>query len=507
MAVGARERRTFSRRQRILIGVNVALMIAIAGAVFLGVCYLASLPAFRTRVDLTKARAFTLSPLTIRLLGGLEKDVEVISIFRTPYMDLTGLFRVEKEIGAYVEKLLEEYVIRSGGRIRLEVLDRDRDNLRVRELNQEIGLSDQNVVVFRCGDNRTDVFPEDLANIDRGGVDPATDVIQPARILSFKAEAAVTFAVQSVIEEKKPKVYVTTGRSEANIGNSGEEGLFFAADMLKRLNFEVEELRLYAALDVPADCSVLVIPGPKDDFSGEEVAALRSYLQEGGRILLALAPNSTRSLDVILEAFDIGLNRDITCMERPTPLAEEDRYIKSFLQTKGFMRGSRITRSIADRDLFGVFFRAGAVNRNPDDVNVQELVLSPNESWGDTHAPGEEGDWFFSSATEKQGPRVLGVSCEGRGPVEGARMVFFADAYFYTNAPIRRAPANLELFTNAVNWLAARENLLEIPPTSLFVSQVDLTEEEYHQIGLYVVIVIPGIAAVLGLVVWWLRRR
>jgi hypothetical protein len=65
----------------------------------------------------------------------------------------------------------------------------------------------------------------------------------------------------------------------------------------------------------------------------------------------------------------------------------------------------------------------------------------------------------------------------------------------------------LDLFTNAVNWLAARENLLEIPPKSLYVSQVDLSEEEYHQIGLYVVIIIPGIAALAGLVVWWLRRR
>jgi hypothetical protein len=508
MAVNTKERRTFSRRQRIMIAINVSMMIGIAGAIFLGVCYLASLPVFRARADLTKAHSFTLSPLTLRLVSSMEKDVEVISIYRTPYIDFTGLSRVEKEIGTYAEKLLEEYVILSGGRIHLEVLDRDRDNLRVRELNQEIGLSDQNVMIFRCGKNRTDVLPEDMASIDRGGVDPATNVIRPAQLESFKVEAAITFAIQSVIEEKKPKVYVTTGRSESNIEDSGPEGLFYGSDMLKRLNFEVEELRLYADLAVPEDCTVLVIPGPKDDFSGEEIAAIRSYLQSGGRLFLALAPRSTASLDEVLVDFNISPNREITCLERSVPLSQEERYKKSFLQTKWFSSESRITRSIADRELFGVFFMAGAVNYPPDDINVQVLVLSPKESWGDTHPPGGEGDWFCSTP-EKRGQRVLGVSCEGHDTVKGARLVFLADTYSYTNDPVRngRVLTGLDLFTNAVNWLAARENLLEIPPKSLYVSQVDLTEEEYHQIGLYVVIIIPGIAALAGLVVWWLRRR
>ena len=105
---------------------------------------------------------------------------------------------------------------------------------------------------------------------------------------------------------------------------------------------------------------------------------------------------------------------------------------------------------------------------------------SPSDCWGDAHAEGKEGNYFFDSASEERGPRVLGVVCEGQGPVEGARLVFFADTYFYTMEFMRSAQANEPLFMNAVNWLAEREYLLDVAPKTPYESRVDLTEEEYQ---------------------------
>ena len=99
------------------------------------------------------------------------------------------------------------------------------------------------------------------------------------------------------------------------------------------------------------------------------------------------------------------------------------------------------------------------------------------------------------------------MACEGRGEFEGARIVLFADSSFFTNEYMQRARANLPLFTNAINWLAARETQLDIGPKVPYESRVDILPEEAHRIAFYVLLVIPGAAALLGVVVWWFRRR
>ncbi|MFH2002600.1 MAG: Gldg family protein [Planctomycetota bacterium] len=508
MALKAHQKKSFSRGSRILIAINVTLMIAIAFALFLGVCYLASLPKFRQRVDFTKDHAFSLSPMTLDLLQSLEKEVEVVSLSHAPYaMDLTGMPTVERKVMVYAGKLLEEYAISSGGMLKVEQLDRDRDNLRVQELNQKIGLGSDNTIIFLCGSNRKDLVPLDLARIDRGGVDPTTNVIQQAKVISYKTEAAITAAILSVIEEIKPKAYFTTGRREASIEDLSGEGVSFAAGMLRWANFEVQELKLYADPLVPKDCTLLAILGPGDDFSPEEIAAIRTYLIDGGRLFLSLSPDSSSSLEPLLADFGIGLNRSITCKE-PSGLviSQEEGYRKSLVYATGFSAESPITRSYADSDFFVRFFKAGAVNRHADDIDVQELIWTPSDCWGDTHNPDEEGNYFFDSASEERGSRVIGVACKGKNELKEARLVFFADTHFYTN-DFKQAKANLPVFSNSLNWLAARDYLLAIAPKTPYESRVDLTEEEYNEIGFYVVLIIPCIAALLGVVVWWLRRR
>ena len=179
-------------------------------------------------------------------------------------------------------------MIHSSGKIKVQTLSWDRDNLKVREIYDRIGLGGRNTMVFLCGTNRKDLVPFDLAQIDRGGLDPMTNVIQPAEVRNYNVESAVTTALLSVMEEDRSKVYVTTGRREASMQDMAGGGLARAvAGLRMRLNFEVEELKLYQDKIVPPDCDVLIIPGPLDDFSTEEVAAVKSFLYGGGRLFLA----------------------------------------------------------------------------------------------------------------------------------------------------------------------------------------------------------------------------
>jgi len=496
--------KSFSKKQRILISVNVIVMIAIAGAIFLGVCHLASLPSFRTRLDLTLESEFSLSKLTLNRLGNLEKDVQAISVFSMPVgMDIQGMKMVEKMVGDYTNQLLKEYEIHSGGRLKVEILDRHGDNLRVSDLQNNLGLGDGNVVIFLCGKNRIDLYPSDLASIDAGGMDPTTSVYNRAKIKSYKAETSLTWALESVVEEKKPKAYFTSGRREQDTTSLDDEGVERSAQMLKFANFEVSDLKLYENPIIPEDCTVLVILGPKDKFSNEEMAAVRSYLQNGGRLFLAMSPEASNNMTEILEEFNISFDKSILCKERMSFQGEAS--YNSLLATAEYNKQSRISRSIAEADCFSQFLKAGSVTANLSDADIERLVWV-DMCWADNHAPGEDGNFFFDSDSEKIKTYDVGLSCSGSGLYKDAKLVFFTDTYFYTNRGLR-IPGNQLLVMNSMNWLAARENLLEIPSKTPYVSVVDLKMDEYHEIGFYTVIVIPSLALILGLIVWWLRRR
>lgn len=501
------EARSFSRGRKILISLNVLVMVIVAAAILGGVWYLASLPQFRARWDLTKAQTYTLSPRTENNLSELEKDVNVIVFFDAPNQwDLTGESMAKAQVGAYTLDLLREYEIASNGRVRVETLERVRDSVRLQEVFQTLGFqrAQEHIVVVECGASRKVLIPEDLAILDRGRADPNTGVRQMAKVASYKAEAALTQAIIEVTEGRKPVACVLAGRGESQISSNDDDGLSLAAAGLRNTNFDVREIRLAAGGAIPEECDVLIIAGPRDEYGPAEMAAIKKYLQGGGSIFLALDPFACASFDgEILPAYGVALDRTVTCRD----LTDEDPETKLLIPAKTFSRESRITKPLSDNSLAVLFFRTGGILKGAQNYSIEGLVWSPLDVWGDTHPPNSMGDYEYDSQTEKREQRTMGISCQGQNEYAQSRMVFFADASFFTNWCLQRGGGNLLLFTNSINWLAAREKQLDIGPKVPFESRVELYQDEYQQIGLYVMLFIPLAAAILGLVVWWFRRR
>ncbi len=500
------EARSFSRGRKILISLNVAIMVVVAAAILGGVWYLAALPQFRVRWDLTKAQTFTLSPRTENNLSSLEKDVEVIVFFDTPNQwDLTGESMAKAQVGAYTIDLLREYEIASNGRVRVENLERVRNSVRLQEVFQYLGMRQENIVVVQCGPSRKVLIPEDLAMLDRGRADANTGVRQMAKVVSYKAEAALTQAIIEVTEERKPVACVLAGRGESQINGNEIDGLSVASAGLRNTNFDVREIRLAAGGTLPEECDVLVIAGPRDDYGAAEMAAIKKYLQGGGSIFLGLDPFACASFDKeILPAYGVALDRTVTCRDITDGKLEN----KLLIPAKTLSRESRITKPLSDNSLGVLFFRPGAVLKGAQNYSIEGLAWSPLDVWGDTHPPRAMGDYEYDSQTEKREQRTMGISCQGQNEYAQSRMVLFADAFFFTNNGMQMGGSgNLLLFTNSINWLAAREKQLDIGPKVPFESRVELYQDEYRQISFYVILYIPIAAALLGLVVWWFRRR
>ena len=97
------------------------------------------------------------------------------------------------------------------------------------------------------------------------------------------------------------------------------------------------------------------------------------------------------------------------------------------------------------------------------------------------------------------------TAVEAAEPIE-YRLVVFGDSDFLTDIDISNA-GNAILAASAVNWLAAREDLVGIPPRDVEQVSLFLTRQQMRNLLLLVLVAMPGAAILAGILVWRRRRH
>jgi ABC-type uncharacterized transport system involved in gliding motility auxiliary subunit len=153
----------------------------------------------------------------------------------------------------------------------------------------------------------------------------------------------------------------------------------------------------------------------------------------------------------------------------------------------------------------------------------QKIVETTRGSWAEANLASLSGDAGVSmdeASGDKPGPIALGVAVSA--PVEAAtaastpttgetqkpetRVVVFGDSDFPSNA-YGGLPGNLNLFANAISWLAQQENLIAIRPTEAADRRITLTPRSITIMSLASRFGIPAAVFIAGIFVWRRRRR
>lgn len=109
------------------------------------------------------------------------------------------------------------------------------------------------------------------------------DITQYPTSMYFKGEAMITSALDYVTKEFIPHAYLLTGHGDT----TPPEKL---TGLVDSMNMNVEELNLQVAQSVPADANCLILFAPKSDISAHEATLIKEYLNAGGSLMLATAP-------------------------------------------------------------------------------------------------------------------------------------------------------------------------------------------------------------------------
>ncbi|HKV10746.1 MAG TPA: GldG family protein [Thermoanaerobaculia bacterium] len=483
-----------NRRQLVRTGTLSAGVLLVA-ALFVIVNYFGW--KYNQRFDWTSSQLYSLSERTENVLKELDKDVEFI-VFLSPN---------QRDVYEPTQEVLARYDAASP-RIRVRMVDPDRNPLEAQQLIQKYGVKSAGVVVASGNDRRV-IDAADLAELDFSTVQFTG---QP-EMKGYKGEQLFTSALLQLSEGKKPHILFTTGHGELSLDDQGPGGLARAQQILGSDNFDIEEWASLGKPAVPEGVDLIVIAGPKASFVKPELDLFSAYLARGGRMLVMLDPTLGQAagaglvqtgLEGWLAGYGAQVGQNIVVdPSNPLPFFGPETI---FIQSYG---DHPIVKPLQDGNLPVLMNIARSVGAgSAPGLKVTELLRTSAEGWGESDLANL--DKVGRDGADLAGPVLLGVAIESEAAGEGkrpTRLVVFGDSEFAANQLLEANVANSVLLTNALNWLVEREALLGIPPKKTEQVHLTLTSQEMNTIFLLAIVVLPVLAIAAGAGVFYRRRR
>ena len=499
--LGARWREVmvlFGRRAT-LYGLNLVLLILLVAGIIGGINWIAS--RHNKRWDLTAAKQFTLSDQTVKILGNLKRDIQIIVFDR-------------KDRAQATTDLLDQYRYHSK-RVSFEVVDPEAQPARVTKYKSS-----------------TD------ATISLGTV--VIDAGQKVERVTTASEQEVTNALIKVLKEGKKKIYFVEGHGEKSIDESSGRGVSLVKKALEDSNYEVAKFHPLQSLkegklELPGDAAAVIVAGPERDYLPVEIDALRSYLKRSGKAVFLLDPDTQASTPNLLAfvkewGVEVGDNViiDASGVGQLFGFGPEVPLATSY--------GSHsITEKFGNLATVYPFVRSVAsASTSKEGVTVTNLMNSSDASWAETNLEELKAGRVKPDPTDKRGPLSMGValtitpekpasaSSNGAEKKEGdsdkaeekkeeakrpqGRAVVVGDSDFILNTLVGAPVGNKDLFLNMVSWVAEDEDLIAIRPREAEDRRVELNAQQQKNVAWLSLLIFPAVFILSGVYLWWERR-
>jgi hypothetical protein len=482
---------------------NLVLQAVLFLTFFAGLNYVAR--HHPSRFDLTQYHRYSLSPETLSYLKNLTSPVHI-------YATVTDDTDVPSEVNA----LLDEFVHAAESNPQAHITKAVVNIYQNRRQAEELGLEQPNQLLLTCGEHRHVVPLGELYKVrNRNG-----QVEKEA----FIGEQVLTSVLLEVSNPNRQRIYFLVGHGELQPDDTNAaRGLSALRDELKARNFDVQTLELAVNPRVPGDAALLVAVWPQTGYTRAEQEMLRQYLSvSAGRMMLLLAPGITTArlgLDDLLLDWGVLVYDDVICETDPLYHTDDgDLIVRSFLphpitQTlinHGFTLRLGYTRTVCPdpgRVLGGGLTVTTIAATSPTawgDVGYRIGLPAKFNHEGNTHPlPGMQppGRLGIVVASERVAPRNnLKLS------VQAGRLVVFGSGDFVANQRIQSA-GNEAIFLGAVNWAVQRDQQINVPPRPIERFQLSLSAADLNRLNYTLWFALPGATALLGLIVYWTRRK
>ena len=495
-------------------------------------------PGLWTRFDLTQDRRQTLDPTLAALIEKLPRKVTAEVFFRPPDEPLT-------QVGLEAQQRMRELLFVAVSQLpeKLAHVEHDlSDVTRVSTRMQELGLREPNVIVLREEGGKQVVLRlfRDLARVDPGN----PEMRRPPSLDAFLGDQALGRALLELGIDERPRIYFTTGQGERELLGTDVLQLGDLALLLAGDGFETATWSPAVDPNVPADCDVLAVVDPRQPFPAEALESMHDFLARGGRMLVTpsqerAALDGPGSMAVFLRQYGIEVQAGfvghpvVSSLGQPT--YRDPRCGFLYVGAEGMDRRHPVTESLWSVERRVLISTARSFRRGiaPENCVVLDLLRTPRSSWIDVPDAAGRLDWFPDPRLEEKGSFAVAMAAAfevepGVGPPVGgersdelaavgaearpqARLLALGSSDALANGDAGQTgpiDVNRDFALNVFNWLTSRDHRLVIRPREYVARVLDLSREGAQRtMNRVTTLLIPGLALLVGVAVWFRRRR
>ena len=444
----------------------VVLAILIAVNVFVSV-----LPASATKLDISASKLYSITSNTKAVVNNLTQDVT-----------LYWVVQADKE-DSVIENLLSKY-------------DSLSDHIHVEKKNPDVyptfaaQYTDETVpnnsVIVVSGNRSRYISYNDIYV-------QTSDMYAYSYTTSFDGEGAITSAIDYVVTETLPRMYVLEGHGETELPAS-------FADAVEKENVQTQSLSLLTEDSVPEDAACVTIYAPQSDISQEEAEMLRSYTEKGGKLLVIAGPVKGAELTNL---YSLLTDYGVEPVEGIVVESDREHYAFGYPYVlMPDMQSDNITQSLMDSRYHPIFPVSQGLQVT-DSSSVTTLLTTSDTAFSKT--AGYSLTTYDKEAGDTDGPFAVAVSIATDG---GGQIVWFSASDFLSDMyNAYSSGANVNLAMNALSSLMGEREAMAIRSKSLNYNYLTISDSVSSVLKVLLIGVFPLLYLAVGVIAVVEKRR
>lgn len=445
---------------------------AVVLAILVAVNILVSaLPKTLTQHDISSTKLYSITSNTKVVVNALDQDVTIYWIVQSDEEDDV----IENLLGKY-ESLSEH----------IKVIKKNPDVFPTFAQQYTSEAVQNNSLVVECGERSRFIGYSDIYLYD-------TNLSSYSYDMSFDGEGAITSAIDYVVNEDQPRIYVLEGHGEAELPSAFR-------GQIEKDNIELSGFSLLTADAVPEDADGILIYAPSSDISTQEKDLLTEYVSGGGKLLVMAGPTEDGTLtnlysilaDYGVETADgvvVDTDREHFAFQAPYVLLPD-------------LADSEITAPLIEESYYAIMpISQGLLVEDADAVTplltTSELSFSKAAGYALSSYEKEEGD--------VDGPFTLAVSVAAENEGE---IIWFASSHFLDDMyNAYSSGANLDLAMNALSSVTGESEAVAIRSKSLNYDYLTISNSASSFLKTVMIAVFPLAYLGIGICVIVERRK
>lgn len=337
-----------------------------------------ALPSNLTQYDMSASKLYSITSNTKSVVNALDKDVTIYWIVQSGEED------------DIIEALLDKYDSLSD---HINVVKRNPDVYPTFAEQYTDETVQNNSLVVESGDRSKYISYDDIYVT-------STNMYSYSYTTSFDGEGAITSAIDYVVTDDLPQMYILEGHGEQELPET-------FSDQIGKENIETTSFSLLTSDSVPEEADCVLIYEPQSDISTDEKEKLITYTQNGGKLLVISGPVESGNLENLNSLLaDYG----VTMAEGVVIEGDSDHYTGQPYVLLPDMNSNDMTDSLIEEHYYPnmPIVQGLVVDEETANGRVSELLTTSDESF--SKISGYDLTTYEKEDDDIDGPFALAVS-------------------------------------------------------------------------------------------------